>query len=92
MEKSPDTPVAAAPAEPVDAWTGLLRMGGMASVDLPILGLTIRDLYRLGPGTVVRTGLPDVGNVPLRFNGRLIAWGEFQPIGNRLAVRIAEIA
>ncbi|HUK54697.1 MAG TPA: FliM/FliN family flagellar motor C-terminal domain-containing protein [Candidatus Binatia bacterium] len=92
MEKTAANPVAETPVEALDSWPAVLRMTGTASVQVYINSLTIRDLYRLGPGTVVRTGLPDAGNVPVRFNGRLIAWGEFQLVGNRLAVRIAEIA
>jgi flagellar motor switch/type III secretory pathway protein FliN len=92
MEKAPASPTAEAPPETLEAWSGLLRLTGTASVQVYVTGLTVRDLYRLGPGTVVRTSLPDSSNVPLRFNGRLIAWGEFQLVGTRLAVRIAEIA
>jgi flagellar motor switch/type III secretory pathway protein FliN len=41
---------------------------------------------------VVRTNWQAVRDVPLRVNGALIGWSEFEVVGNRLAVRVTELA
>ena len=50
------------------------------------------DLLRLNKGSIVETACPYTSDVPLRANGLLIGWTEFEVIGNRLAVRITELA
>ena len=62
------------------------------SVQIPVVSFTVGDLIRLGTGSIVETGSPSTSDVPLRANGLLIAWSEFEVIGNRLALRITELA
>ena len=59
---------------------------------LPIVGFTIRDLLQLRVGTVLETASKATSDVPVRVNGTLIGWTEFEVIGNTLAVRITELA
>jgi flagellar motor switch/type III secretory pathway protein FliN len=86
-------PAAPAPeaAKELDCWSELLRATGTLSVDLAVVGLTVRELYRMVPGALVATPVLEAATVPVRLNGQLIAFGEFQVVGERLAVRIAEI-
>ena len=85
------TTTAGAATEPA-CWQELLRAWGTVSVELAITGFAVRDLYRITPGTLVETAVLEAAAVPVRVNGQLIAFGEFQLVGDRLAVRIAEIA
>lgn len=62
------------------------------SLDILIVNFTVGDLLRLGKELVVETGCPSTSDIPLRANGLLIAWSEFEVIGNRLALRITELA
>jgi flagellar motor switch/type III secretory pathway protein FliN len=62
------------------------------SLDIPIVNFTVGDLLRLGKDSVVETGCPSTSDIPLRANGLLIAWSEFEVIGNQLALRITELA
>ncbi|MGA8153919.1 MAG: FliM/FliN family flagellar motor C-terminal domain-containing protein [Terriglobales bacterium] len=62
------------------------------SLEVAISGFTVGDLLRLKKGSVVATASPYTSDVPLRANGLLIGWTEFEVIGNRLAVRITELA
>jgi flagellar motor switch/type III secretory pathway protein FliN len=62
------------------------------TLDLPVVRFTIRDLLNLGTGTVVETSCKATSDVPVRVNGTLIGWTEFEVIGNNLAVRITELA
>ena len=59
---------------------------------LPIVGFTIRDLMQMRVGTVLETACKATSDVPVRVNGTLIGWTEFEVIGNTLAVRITELA
>jgi flagellar motor switch/type III secretory pathway protein FliN len=62
------------------------------SLEIPIVRFTVGDLLRLGPESIVETACPSTSDIPLRANGLLIAWTEFEVIGNRLALRITELA
>jgi len=62
------------------------------SLEIPIVKFTVGDLLRLNKNSVVETACPSTGDIPLRVNGLLIGWCEFEVVGNRLAVRITELA
>jgi flagellar motor switch protein FliN/FliY len=62
------------------------------SLDIPVVKFTVGDLLRLGKESIVETACRSTSDIPLRANGLLIAWTEFEVIGNRLAVRITELA
>ncbi len=40
----------------------------------------------------MKTGWRVARDVPLRVNDTLIGWSEFEAVGNRLAVRLTEVA
>jgi flagellar motor switch protein FliN/FliY len=88
--EAPD--LAAEPALAVDPWAGLLHISTSIAIDASIVGLTVRELFRLEKGSVVATAQPVGSNVPVQVGGSLIGWGEFQVVGDRLAVRVAELA
>ena len=73
-------------------WRPLLALPCELTVDLPLPDVTIADLLELGAGSVMRAGWQVAQDVPLRINDTLIGWGEFEAVGNRLAVRITELA
>jgi flagellar motor switch/type III secretory pathway protein FliN len=62
------------------------------ALEIPLINFTVGDLLRLGKGSIVGTACPSTSDIPLRANGLLIAWSEFEVIGNRLALRITELA
>ena len=55
-------------------------------------GFTVADLVRLERGGIIATRWTVGQDVPLRINGELIAWSEFEVVQNRLAVRLTELA
>ncbi len=73
-------------------WRPLLGLPGQLTVDLPLPDFTIADLLRLKVGSVMRTSWQVARDVPLRVNDTLIGWSEFEAVGNRLAVRLTELA
>jgi flagellar motor switch/type III secretory pathway protein FliN len=81
----------AAPA-PIDGWAGLRHISLPIAIETPIVGLTVRELFRLEKGSIVATAQSTETNVPVRAGGALIGWGEFQVVGEKLALRVAELA
>ncbi|MFZ1158978.1 MAG: FliM/FliN family flagellar motor C-terminal domain-containing protein [Candidatus Sulfotelmatobacter sp.] len=73
-------------------WRPLLGLPGQLTVDLPLPDFTVADLLQMAVGSVMRTGWQVARDVPLRVNGTLIGWSEFEAVGNRLAVRLTELA
>jgi len=62
------------------------------SLELPVVHFTIGDLLTLTTGSVIATSCHQTGDLPLRVNGLLIGWTEFEVIDDRLAVRMTELA
>jgi flagellar motor switch/type III secretory pathway protein FliN len=74
------------------AWKRVQDLSCELTVDLSLPGLKVRDLMRMGKDLVIDSQWQVSSDVPLRVNGELIAWGEFEVVGNRLAVRLTELA
>lgn len=62
------------------------------ALDVPVMGFTVRVLLELAPGTVLETNCHQSMDIPLRVNGLLMAWSEFEVVGERLAARITDLA
>ena len=60
------------------------------TVEIPVIHFTIANLLGLKEGAIVETGFHHTSDLPLRANQLLIAWTEFEVVGDRLAVRITE--
>lgn len=73
-------------------WGPMLELPCELTLDLPVSRFTIADLLRLDPGAVLETQWANGNDVPVRINEELIAWAEFEVVGNRLAVRLTEWA
>jgi flagellar motor switch/type III secretory pathway protein FliN len=91
--EQPQDPAAGTDRENDEArWRPVLGLPAQLTVDLPLPDFTIADLLQLAPGSVARTGWRVTRDVPLRVNGIVIGWSEFEAVGNRLAVRLTELA
>ena len=64
----------------------------MLAVDVPVVRFTVRDLLRLAKGSIVETGYHQSSDLPLRVNGQLVGWTEFEVVGERLAVRLTDLS
>jgi flagellar motor switch/type III secretory pathway protein FliN len=73
-------------------WLPVLELPCQFSVELPLPNFKVADFLRLRAGSVIATGWRVTHDVPLRVNGTLIGWGEFDGSGSRLAVRLTELA
>jgi flagellar motor switch/type III secretory pathway protein FliN len=77
---------------PHDKWQLVQDLACQLSVELPVPGFRVRDLMRLQPQVVIDTHWPVGNDVPLRVNGELLAWCEFEVVENHLAVRLTELS
>jgi len=85
--------VEAVPGAPVaDHWLRVGPLPCLLAIEISVPGFTVADLVRLAPGRVIATRWTVGQDVPLRINGELIAWSEFELVQNRLAVRLTELA
>ena len=84
--------VEAASSAPPDPWAHLLGLPCELSVDLVLRGFKLGDVLQLDARSVINSHWRITADVPLRVNGALIAWTEFEVVGNHLAVRITELA
>ena len=73
-------------------WLPVLELPCQFAVELPLPNFKVADFLRLRAGSVIASGWRLTHDVPLRVNGTLIGWGEFDGSGARLAVRLTELA
>jgi len=75
-----------------ERWGHALLLTGKLTVELQIQGFTVADMLRLEKGSLVPARWRVGTDVPLQVNGTLLAYGEFEVAGERLAVRLTELA
>jgi flagellar motor switch/type III secretory pathway protein FliN len=62
------------------------------ALDLPVVHFTVGDLLSLTNGSIVETSYHQSSDLPLRVNGQLVGWTEFEVVGERLAVRLTDLS
>lgn len=62
------------------------------ALDLPVVKFTVGDLLSLVSGSTVETAYHQSSDLPLRVNGQLVGWTEFEVVGERLAVRLTDLS
>jgi len=86
-----ETSSAQGPPPPAVRWRQLGWLPCKLSLELPVAHFTVRELLRLMPGNIVPTDWSRGAEIPLRANGQLIGWAEFEPVGDHIGVRITEL-
>lgn len=84
-------PDVAPPAES-EKWAEALWLGCRLTVDLTLPDFTVGDVLRLDQQSIIDAHWGQNADVPLLVNGHLIAWAEFEVVGDRLAVRVTRLA
>ena len=85
-------PESVSPAEDTAAWAHVAHLPCDLTVDLPVPEFTVGMLANLEKDSVMDSHWNVTQDVPLRVNGELIALSEFEVMGNKLAVRVTELA
>ena len=60
-------------------------------VELPVRGLSVRDLLGLSIGSLVQTEWKSGQDAPIRVNGRQVGWVEIEQMGELIGVRLTEL-
>jgi flagellar motor switch protein FliN len=79
-------------APAADSWARVEMLPCLLSIEIPVPNFTVADLVTLTAGRLVDTRWTVGEDVPLRINGELIAWSEFEIVNNHVAVRLTELA
>lgn len=77
---------------PDSLWDDVGDLPCTLSVNLALKHFTVRDLLRLSAGAIVESENAHGADVPVIVNTRLIGWAEFEVVGQKLAVRLTELA
>ena len=87
-------PKPAAPvADPLaEKWGRVEALPCLLTVEISVPGFTVADLVQLEPERIIASRWTVGQDVPLRVNGELIAWSEFEIVNNHVAVRLTELA
>jgi flagellar motor switch/type III secretory pathway protein FliN len=80
------------PALQAAAWKAAARLPCVLAVALPLASVRLAEVLALVPGAVLATPWLVTADVPLRVNGELVAWCEFEVVRGRIAVRLTELA
>jgi len=62
------------------------------SVEVVLHRFTVRDLFTLETGAILESKNAHGADVPFFVNKQLVGWSEFEVVGQRLAVRLTELA
>jgi flagellar motor switch protein FliN/FliY len=81
----------AQPDIPIALWEEAGWLPCSISVELPVHGLSVRDLLELSIGSLIETEWKSGEDIPLRVNGWQIGWIEFEQMGESLGVRLTEL-
>ena len=77
---------------PEQLWEEAAFLPCVLSVDVPLKDFTVRDMLQLEKGSLVESRNVNGADVPVMVNGQLIGWAEFEVVGQRLAIRLTELA
>jgi flagellar motor switch protein FliN/FliY len=92
-QPKPEAPVANPAADPLaERWLRVEPLPCLLTIEISVPDFTVADLVHLERGRVISTRWTVGQDVPLRINGELIAWSEFEVVQKRVAVRLTELA
>jgi flagellar motor switch/type III secretory pathway protein FliN len=74
-----------------EVWSEATWLPCRLSVELAVPNFTIGDLLRLQTNNLVDSEWKQNADVPLRINGLLIGYAEFELLGDKAAVRMTEL-
>jgi flagellar motor switch/type III secretory pathway protein FliN len=75
-----------------DSWMAVMNLGAPVAMELDVPAFTVAELMKIAVGSVLTTKWPTNRDLPLRINGRLLAWAEFETTGENVGVRVTEFA
>jgi flagellar motor switch protein FliN/FliY len=74
------------------AWPMISRLPVMVAVNVPLTGLTVRNLLQLRCGETIASAWATTEDVPLKADALQLFWGEFEVVEQRMALRLTRLA
>ncbi len=91
MGSEPQPRVAESAVASREIWPEAMELPCRLNVSLEVPHFTIRDLLLLQVNSLVDTRRPEGAHVPVKVNGVMVGWAEFDVLEGRLAVRLTEM-
>jgi flagellar motor switch/type III secretory pathway protein FliN len=73
-------------------WNAFQLLSCQLTMEIAVPDFSIGALLRLAANDVINTRWLQGSDVPLRVNGKLIGWAEFEVTDDHLAARLTQIA
>lgn len=74
------------------AWGAISRLPVLLDVSIPVERLRVRDLFSVQPGRIIRTRWNSTADLPLSTGALRLAWGEFDILNDKIALRLTRLA
>jgi flagellar motor switch protein FliN/FliY len=74
------------------AWPMIGRLPVLLSVPIPLRGFKVRELLNLRCGQTIASTWAVTEDIPLQTGALPICWGEFEVVGQRIAIRLTRLA
>ena len=73
-------------------WALLSRIPMRLTATIPLPGFKVRDLLKLGAGSMVKSDWLSSDDVQLRVGEVQLGWSEFEVVEQRMAIRLTRFA
>ena len=73
-------------------WTLLSRIPMRLTATIPLPGFKVRDLLKLGAGSMVKSDWLSSDDIPLKVGAVQLSWSEFEVVEQRMAIRLTRFA
>jgi flagellar motor switch protein FliM len=74
------------------AWPSLARVPETLTALIPLRQFTVRALLLLAKGQTIESDRPLAEDIPMKIGSVQIAWGEFEVVEHRMALRVTRVA
>ena len=74
------------------AWPSLARVPETLTALIPLRQFTVRALLLLDKGQMIESDRPLAEDIPMKIGAVQIAWGEFEVVEHRMALRVTRVA
>ena len=88
---APPHPDRRVPPTASEAWAEAMWLPCTLSVDLHVPKFTIGNLLNLEEDSIIDSQWNQNADVPLRINGLLMGYAEFEVVGEKAGVRLTEL-
>ena len=74
------------------AWPMISRLPVILEVKIPLSGFKVSDLLNLRCGQTIVSAWAATEELPMKAGALQLSWGEFEAVGERMALRLTRLA